>query len=81
METGTTPPFKKRNSHGVMPTFFLGGLFYKMVVSYNYVAGLRESTANDLHHIMTLRNEIVNMLSSSASDNASRIGFLNINEV
>lgn len=81
MENGKTPPFKKRNSHGVMPTFFLGGLFYKMVVSYNYVAGLRESTANDLHHIMTLRNEMVNMLSSSASDNASRIGFLNINEV
>lgn len=80
IESGSTPPFKKVSKHKTLPTFFLNSQYYKISLSYNYVIGLRTCIAEDLEHLFTLREEIVNHISNQVSDYSSRIGLMDVNE-
>ncbi len=81
IEKGDKEPFKKKPKHKVLPTFIIGDKYYKMVLSYNYVIGLESRVATNLDYLFTLREEIVNQISSSVSDYCSRIGIIDINEL
>lgn len=80
LETGETPPFKKRDKHVNLPSFLIDGRYYKISLSFNYVVGLRWSIAKWLNPIFTLREEMVNKISSMVADYCSRIGILDVNE-
>lgn len=55
-------------------------MYYKVVLSYNHVIGLDKGTTMKLDYMFTLREEIVNQISSKVSDYCSRIGIIDINE-
>lgn len=80
IENGDREPFKEKKRHIVLPTFNIGK-YYKIVLSYNYVIGLESHYTTNLDYLFTLREEMVNQISSSVSDYCSRIGIININEI
>lgn len=80
LESGKTPPFKKSSRLLNLPTFLIGGKYYKISLAFNYVIGLRASTAKTLTPLFTLREEMVNRISSMVADYCSRIGTIDVNE-
>ena len=80
METRSTPPFKKSEKLFSLPTFLIDGKYYKISLAFNYVLGLRSSTAKTLTPLFTLREEMVNKISSMVADYCSRIGTIDVNE-
>lgn len=82
MEQGKKAPYdKNRQRQGFLQTFLIGNMYYKIVLSYNYVIGLNKESAMKLDYMFTLREEIVNQISSKVSDYCSRIGVIDINEL
>lgn len=80
IEDGQTPPFKQKQNHYVLPTFFIGEKYYKIALAFKYVIGLRECFADRLNYLFTLRGSMVTKICSDVSDYSSRIGIININE-
>ena len=82
MEQGKKAPYdKNRQRQGFLQTFIIDNMYYKMVLSYNHVIGLDKESAMKLDYMFTLREEIVNQISSKVSDYCSRIGIIDINEL
>ena len=80
MELHKAVPFKRRDRHIVLPTFFRNDKYYKMVFSFNHIVGISRLECRKLEYLMLLRNEMVTFVASSAADYCSRIGIVNVNE-
>lgn len=80
IESNDKAPFKKKNRFNNLPSFYLNGKYYKIVLSYNYIVGVHSSELRNFEKIFSIREELITQITSSAADYGSRIGFINVNE-